>query len=194
MAVRTDSPVRERVMRAAIALFATKGFGATSVREIADAAGVTKGGVYHYFESKDDLLYEVHTRMLRMQTSRMNTIADDDSPLPERLHAIVADVVETTIANLDEAVVFFQSVHLLAADRQAQVRAERRRYHERVRELVLQGQADGVFRADVPADLVVHYHFGAIHRLGMWYHADGPMTAEQVGTYFADMVLASLRP
>lgn len=194
MTVRTDSPVRERVMRAAIALFATKGFGATSVREIADAAGVTKGGVYHYFESKDDLLYEVHTRMLRMQTSRMNTIADDDSPLPERLHAIIADVVETTIANLDEAVVFFQSVHLLAADRQAQVRAERRRYHERVRELVLQGQGEGVFRADVPADLVVHYHFGAIHRLGMWYRADGPMTAEQVGTHFADMVLASLRP
>ncbi|GAA4418134.1 TetR/AcrR family transcriptional regulator [Actinokineospora soli] len=194
MRTQVDNPVRERVVRAAISLFAAKGFATTSIREIADAAGVTKGGVYHYFESKDDLLFEVHTRMLRMQTSRMLTIAEDDSPLPERLHAIIADVVETTIANLDEAVVFFQSVHLLAPERQAEVRAARRAYHERVRDLVAEGQAAGLFRANVPADVVVHYHFGAIHRLGMWYHADGPLTPEQVGAHFADMVLASLRP
>ncbi|GGS31494.1 TetR/AcrR family transcriptional regulator [Actinokineospora fastidiosa] len=193
--MQVDTPVRERVMRAAISLFAAKGFGATSIREIADAAGVTKGGVYHYFESKDDLLFEVYTRMLRMQTSRMRTMADDDSlPLPQRLHAIVADVVETSIANLEEAVVFFQSVHLLAADRQDQVRAERRAYQDRVRDLVAEGQATGVFRTDVPADLIVNYHLGAIHRLGSWYRADGPLTAEQVGTHFADLMLASLRP
>jgi hypothetical protein len=41
---------------------------------------------------------------------------------------------------------------------------------------------------------VINYHFGAIHRLGMWYHADGELSGEQVGTHFADLMLRSLRP
>ena len=186
--------VRDKVVRAAVRLFAEKGFEATTVREIVEEAGVTKGGLYHYFESKDDLLFEIYTAMLRMQTRRMVTIAESDLPLPERLHAIIADVVVTSIADLDAATVFFQSFPLLEKSKQVQVRAERRTYHERVRDLVAEGQVAGVFRADVPADLVINYHFGAIHRLGMWYHADGELSGEQVGKHFADLMLRSLRP
>lgn len=188
----TGATVRDRVLRAATALFAQKGFEGTSVREIVLAAGVTKGGLYHYFDSKDDLLHEIYTRMLRVQTQRMETIAASDLPLPQRIHAIVVDVVATSIAHLDEAVVFFQSMHLLPEQKVAQVRAERRQYHERVRELVENGQRAGLFRTDVPADVVVQYHFGAIHRLGQWYHHDGPLSGEQVGHHFANLMLASL--
>ncbi|MEV7038891.1 TetR/AcrR family transcriptional regulator [Amycolatopsis sp. NPDC051061] len=186
--------VREKVVRAAVRLFAEKGFEATTVREIVEEAGVTKGGLYHYFESKDDLLFEIYTAMLRMQTRRMVTIAESDLPLPERLHAIIADVVVTSIADLDAATVFFLSFPLLEKSKQVQVRAERRTYHERVRDLVTEGQRTGVFREDVPADLVINYHFGAIHRLGMWYHADGSLSGEQVGEHFANLMLRSLRP
>jgi AcrR family transcriptional regulator len=186
--------VRDRVMRAAVRLFAEKGFEATTVREIVEEAGVTKGGLYHYFESKDDLLLEIYTAMLRMQAQRMRTIAESDLPLPERLHAIIADVVTTSIADLDAATVFFQSFPLLEKPKQIQVRAERRRYHERVRALVEEGQRAGIFRGDVPADLVINYHYGAIHRLHMWYHAEGELSGEQVGEHFANLMLRSLRP
>jgi AcrR family transcriptional regulator len=188
------APVRDRLVQAAARLFAEKGFEATTVRQIVEAAGVTKGGLYHYFDSKDALLYEIYSRMLRMQANRMETIAESGLPLPQRVHAIIADVVATSIANLDDAVVFFQSVHLLEAGKQADVRAERRLYHERFRALVEEGQRSGVFRADVPADIVVNYHFGAIHRLGMWYHPDGSLSGEQVGLYFANLMLGSLLP
>jgi AcrR family transcriptional regulator len=191
---KIDLPVRDRLMRAAIDLFAEKGFERTSVREIVQAAGVTKGGLYHYFDSKDDLLFEIYTRMLRMQTARMEIIADSDRPLAERVHTIIADVVETSLANLEEATIFFQSVHLLEPQRQEQVRAERRRYHDRMCALVEEGQREGVFRADVPAELVINYHFGAIHRMGLWYRRNGSMTAEQIGQYFADLALRSLHP
>jgi AcrR family transcriptional regulator len=193
----TDQPVasvRDRVVQAAARLFAERGFESTSVREIVEAAGVTKGGLYHYFDSKDALLSEIYSRVLRMQANRLETLAESGLPLPQRVHAIIADVVATSIAHLDDAVVFFQSVHLLEAEKQAQVRAERRRYHERFRALVEEGQRSGVFLADVPADIVVNYHFGAIHRLGMWYHPEGSLSGEQVSRYFADLMLRSLLP
>lgn len=187
-------PMRDRILRTAAVLFAQKGFEATAVREIVEAAGVTKGALYHYFDSKDDLLSEIYTRMLRMQTERMERIADSDRPLRERVHEIMQDVVLTSVLNLADATIFFQSMHLLQPEKQAQVRAERRRYHERFRGLIEEGQRSGEFRGDVPADVVVHYGFGAVHRLSMWYHPEGELTGEQVGRYFADLLLAGLRP
>ncbi|MBE9375543.1 TetR family transcriptional regulator [Saccharopolyspora sp. HNM0983] len=186
-------PVPQRLLAMATRLFAEQGFEMTSVQQIVDAAGVTKGAMYHYFGSKDDLLYEVYARLLREQTARMESAADSRAPVQERLRSVAVDVVATTAANLDDTVIFFRSMHLLHPDKQAEVRAERRRYHERVRELIEEGQRDGVFRADRSADLVVDFFFGAVHHLGTWFRKDGELSGEQVGEQFADLLLASLR-
>ncbi|MGH3520388.1 MAG: TetR/AcrR family transcriptional regulator [Haloechinothrix sp.] len=186
--------VPTRLVEVATELFAKHGFESTSVQSIVEAAGVTKGAMYHHFESKDDLLYEIYARVLRMQTTQLAKFADADLPVAERLHAAAADVVETTIANLDDTVIFFRSMHQLHPDRQKQVRAERRRYHEQFRALIEEGQQAGEFRTDIPADLVIDYHFGAVHHLGTWYRKRGPWRGKDVGRYFADMLLAALRP
>lgn len=186
--------VPERLLGAATRLFAEKGFESTSVQEVVAAAGVTKGAMYHYFDSKDDLLYQVYARVLRMQTERLEEIADRDLPLDERLHTAAADVVATTTANLDDSTIFFRSMHQLAPEKQRTVRAERRRYHERFRAMVEEGQRLGLFRDEVPADLVVDFFFGSVHHLGTWYRPDGALSGEEVGRHFADLLLASLRP
>lgn len=189
-----EEPVRQRLLSEATRLFAKQGFESTSVQEIVVAAGVTKGAMYHYFDSKDDLLHEVYARLLRMQMGRLTQIADEPGPVAERLHRAAADVVETTTEYLDDSKIFFRSMHLLAPQTQKTVRAERRRYHERFRALVTEGQREGVFRDDIPAEIVVDYFFGSVHHLGTWYHADGPLTGAQVGAHFADLLLTSLAP
>ncbi len=187
-----EEPVRQRLLAEATRLFAERGFEGTSVQEIVVAAGVTKGAMYHYFDSKDDLLHEIYARVLRMQMNRLTQIAEGPGSLKQRLHQAAADVVETTTANLDDSKIFFRSMHLLAPETQKTVRAERRRYHERFRGLVAQGQRAGVFSDKVPAELVVDYFFGSVHHLGTWFHAEGPLTGAQVGKHFADLLLASL--
>jgi len=189
-----DEPVPQRLLTAATRLFAEQGFETTSVQQVVDAAGVTKGAMYHYFGSKDDLLYEIYARVLRVQTARMESAAEAGDPVQDRLHAVAADVVATTAANLDDTVIFFRSMHLLHPDKQAEVRAERRRYHERVRDLIEEGQRTGVFRGDKQAELVVDFFFGAVHHLGTWFRPDGELTGEEVGQHFADLLLDSLRP
>ncbi|MFI9592397.1 TetR/AcrR family transcriptional regulator [Nonomuraea sp. NPDC052265] len=187
-----EEPVRQRLLAEATRLFAARGFEGTSVQEIVLAAGVTKGAMYHYFDSKDDLLHEIYARLLRMQMDRLTRIADGPGTVRERLHRAAADVVETTTANLDDSKIFFRSMHLLATEKQKTVRAERRRYHERFRDLVAEGQRTGVLSDRVPAELVVDYFFGSVHHLGTWFHADGPLTGAQVGKHFADLLLNSL--
>ncbi len=187
------SSVPERLLAAATRLFAEQGFESTSVQQIVDAAGVTKGAMYHYFGSKDDLLYEIYARVLRLQTERMSRLADGPGDAEDRLRAVAVDVVATTAENLEDTIIFFRSMHMLHPDKRAEVRAERRRYHERVRQLVEEGQKSGVFRSDKSADLVVDYFFGAVHHLGSWFRKDGPLTAEQVGEEFAELLMGGLR-
>lgn len=189
-----DEPVRQRLISEATRLFAAQGFEGTSVQEIVIAAGVTKGAMYHYFDSKDDLLHEIYGRVLRMQMERLTQIAGGPGSIAERLHAAAADVVETTAENLDDSKIFFRSMHLLAPETQKSVRSERRLYHERFRALVADGQRDGVFSDAVPAELVMDFFFGSVHHLGTWYHVDGPLSGAEVGKHFADLLLRSLHP
>ena len=187
-------PVQERLIATSLRLFAARGVEGTSVQEIVAAAGVTKGAMYHYFASKDDLLYEIYHRLLGRQTERLNAIANGPGTAAERVRTAAADVVESTLDSIEEAIVSFRSVHMLPNPQRTQVRAERRRYHERFRALVEEGQQDGAFRKDVPADLAVHFFFGSVNQLGTWYHREGGLTRQQIAEHYADLFLASLRP
>ena len=184
--------VPERLIAAATRLFAEKGYESTSVQEVVAAAGVTKGAMYHYFGSKDDLLYEIYHRILLLQTERLEHFAQAESPIEERLRGAVVDVVVTTAQNLDDLTIFFRSMHMLEREKQRAVRVERRRYHEIFRGMVEEGQRASVFRADVAADLVVDYFFGAVHHLPTWFRSSGPMEAQEIGETYGDLLLHGL--
>ncbi|MFC4906622.1 TetR/AcrR family transcriptional regulator [Actinomadura gamaensis] len=184
--------MQDRLVAVATRLFAEKGYEGTSVQEIVEAAGVTKGAMYHYYGSKDELLYEIYHRLLGMQTKRLEQIADGPGTVEERVRAAAVDVLNTSFDNLEDLRVFFRSTHLLSPERQAAVRSERRRYHERFRALVEEGQADGTFRAETPADIVVNFFFGTVHQIGAWYRPGGRLKAEEVSEHYVGLFLDGL--
>ena len=124
------SSVVDDITRAAVDLFSTQGYANTSVQQIVEAAGVTKGAMYHYFESKDDLLFSVYERMLSLQTEHLEEIIGRGGPTAQTLRAVCVDVVETSIDFLPEGTVFFRSVHMLSEPRQKEVTRRRRQYHD----------------------------------------------------------------
>jgi AcrR family transcriptional regulator len=189
-----SDPVPQRLLAAASRLFAQQGFRGTSVQEIVEAAHVTKGALYHYYGSKDDLLYDIYHRVLALQTERLEAIAGEDASATDRLRRAYVDVFDTTAANANDMVIFFREMHHLSAAKQRKVRDERRRYHETFRSLVEQGQRTGQFRDNIAADLVVHSFFGAVHHLTTWFRPNGPMSAHDVGETFAELLLSSLAP
>ncbi len=185
-------PVKERLLHVATRLFARHGFESTSVQDIVDAAGVTKGAMYHYYGSKDDLLYEVYHQVLTMQTSHLDEIAAGPGTPEERLRVAAADVVQTSLDNLDDMIVFFRSLHMLPEDKQTQVRAERRVYQEKFKALVDEGVAAGTFRSDISSDIVVHYFLSVVNQLGSWFKPDGSLSPVQVGDLFTELLIGGL--
>ena len=96
---------RERLIEAAAKVFAEKGFAATSLDEVADAAGLTKGAVYSNFENKEDLVAAV----LNAHSDRLSGIRDiaTESGTIEQQQAVAARLFSKTVAEERDAFLLF---------------------------------------------------------------------------------------
>ncbi|MBO0607583.1 TetR/AcrR family transcriptional regulator [Myceligenerans salitolerans] len=185
--------VADEVTRAALDLFSTRGYANTSVQQIVEAAGVTKGAMYHYFTSKDDLLFAIYERMLSLQKSRLDEITARGGAPEEVLRAVCVDVMETSIEFLPEGTVFFRSVHMLSEERQKEVTRRRREYNDQFAAIIERGQVAGVFRDDVPTAVLIAHFFSDVHYLSHWYSPEGPETKTEVAQQVTDLFLRSIR-
>ncbi|MFS8100728.1 TetR/AcrR family transcriptional regulator [Lentzea alba] len=187
------SATEQKIIDAAVRLFASQGYDATSVQEIVTAAEVTKGALYHYFRAKDDLLFEIYRLLITSQSADMDRIIGLGLPAVDTVREILVSLVVSTAERVDETAVFVRELHRLGEDRMAEFRAERRRYHETFLAVIEKGQADGEFSSTVPADTVVRIALGVVNQLPMWYRPDGPKTPVALAGEIADFVLAGLR-
>lgn len=188
-----NSSVQDSVKKAAVDLFASQGYATTSVQQIVEMAGVTKGAMYHYFRSKDDLLFAIYEQLLTLQSQHLAEIVNSGLPTDETLRAVCVDVIETSIDHLPEGTVFFRSVHLLSGDRQEEVTRRRRQYHDEFAGIVERGQREGLYRTDVPRAVLVAHFFSDVHYLSHWYSPTGPEGKGQIAAQLTDLFLVSLR-
>ncbi|MBB6035599.1 TetR/AcrR family transcriptional regulator [Phytomonospora endophytica] len=187
------SNVADQVLKAALDLFATQGYATTSVQQIVKAAGVTKGAMYHYFTSKDDLLFAIYERILSLQKRRLDEITARGGAAVDVVREVCEDVVVTSIDFLPEGTVFFRSQHMLVPERQKEVKRRRREYHDEFAALLLRGQAEGAFRDDVPVPVLIAHFFSDVHYLSQWYSPDGPEDKNEVARQLTDLFLRSIR-
>jgi len=184
--------VKDAVRTAAVDLFARHGFANTSVQQIVEAAGVTKGAMYHYFRSKDDLLFGIYEHLLTLQGEHLTAIVATGNPTEQKLRAACIDVIETSIEFLDEGTVFFRSAHMLPAEKQLEVKHRRRVYNDQFVALVEAGQHDGIYRTDIPRAVLVANFFSDLHYLPQWYSADGPEDGSLIAAQLTDLFLAGI--
>lgn len=183
---------RDRVLNAAVELFANQGYDGTSVAQVIERAGLTKGGFYHHFASKDALLYEVYGDLITGQLERMDAIIARRLPPAETLGALIHDLVESTAASAQRALVFWRELHRLGDEHTAVYRAERRRYHDAVRKVIRSGQASGAFARIASADTITFTIFGVVNEMPLWYRPSGRKRPAQIADELADFVLAGL--
>ncbi len=192
MTAIVEAGTRERIVAAAVSLFAEQGFDATSVNQVVARAGVAKGALYHHFASKDDLLYEVYRELVDRQLAGLTEILARGLPPADALRELITDLVVTTAARAGEAKVFFREGHRLGDANQARVRGARRGIHDAVTELVRAAQASGEFRRVASPEMVTFTIFGVINELPVWYRPDGPKPPVELAAELSDLILAAL--
>ena len=155
-----DNDVKTRIMKAATHLFANKGYASTSVREIVEAAGVTKPTLYYWFDSKEGLFVELVESYLDGLNDLVQKWADAPGSVRERLAGFIRDYVNGGGSNR-EGVMLMIAAHAPADTKQPRI--DLLTMHARRMHLFEGLLREGVERGELRADLDVPY---AVRSLG----------------------------
>jgi len=168
---------RERILQAAISVFAKKGFYDTRVSEIAKAAGVADGTIYLYFENKDDVLISIFQDRIEKLLEILGDIAESDRKVEEKVRKIVGIQLGLLEDQRDLAEVI--TVNLRQSSRLLKQYAAPLfiRYLELVAGVISTGQKEGVFRQDLSSRVAARALWGALDGLALTW-ALGPMAEE----------------
>jgi AcrR family transcriptional regulator len=173
---------RQEVVATAAALFARRGFQATSMDELSEATGLRSGGLYHYIGSKQRLLLEICGQLMDPLLDRAAQIeAGDDEP-EAMLRALVRAWVAHVEAHLDHMAVFAQERHAIEAEPEwEQVRASRDAFEALLaRRLAAVGLTDR---------LALFALLGLVNHAATWLKPGGRLTAEEIADGYCDMLL-----
>jgi AcrR family transcriptional regulator len=189
-----DQTVRKQVLAAAVDLFAANGYDGTSVQQIVERAGVTKGALYHYFTAKEDILLEIYTTVFDEQMAALDDIIAMNREPEWTLREIIHSLIGVTAANVKVSAVFSREATRMDQTRWAALQDRWRGYQESVRAVIRRGQSDGSFATVASPEMASWAIFGVTTSLHTWYRPDGPKTPQQLATELSDLVLAGLAP
>lgn len=187
---------RARILKAAVKVFAKKGFHETKVSEIARAAGVADGTIYLYFKNKDDVLISVFEENIDQLSVRLR---EDLGALPDtasKIRHIVRSQLGVIRARRDLAEVL--SVTLRQSNRFLRQFAAPKfsDYLDIIAEVIEVGQKDGEVRKDVAPRVVARALFGALDGLLLtWALGRSPASRlERAALQVADIIVQGLSP
>jgi TetR/AcrR family fatty acid metabolism transcriptional regulator len=162
-AARADR--RDAILRAAIDVFAGRGFFNAQVADVAKAAGVAAGTVYLYFRSKDDLLVSLFERTMRDAIAEGRAALAGITCPRDRLARIARLHLERLGRDRDLAVVFQVELRQSTKFMERFSSSYFREYLGLIREAIEAGQASGLFRTDVSATAAAKILFGALDEM-----------------------------
>ena len=182
---------RAEICRTAAQIFRDRGFDATSVSDIARALGLTKAGLYHYFDSKEALLFEIMSfgldRVRDEVVIPVRAIRDPEDRLRQLIvrHARITTRGQGAVAHLGD------EIRALPPASRKQLEERMRIYFDLVRDTLAQLKTAGRLR-QVDLTVAAFSVLGMILWLPRWFRQDGRLTQEHVANDIAKMALGGL--
>ncbi|ALI29118.1 Transcriptional factor [Mycolicibacterium fortuitum] len=198
MSMEPDTPAqpasrRDELLDLAATMFAERGLKATTVRDIADSAGILSGSLYHHFKSKEQMVEEVLKDFLDWLFARYQEILDrETSPLGQLTGLFMAsfEAIEHRHA---QVVIYQDEAKRLSSIPQFGFVDERNREQRKMWiDILQQGISDGSFRQDIDVDLVYRFIRDTTWVSVRWYQPGGPLSAEEVGRQYLAIVLGGI--
>lgn len=189
----SDSDRRSQLLSIAAAMFATRGYAETTVRDIADEAGILSGSLYHHFSSKEAMLDEILRGFLTGLFEQYSQIEQDNDDPREALDELIVASFEA-IANTPHAVALYQAqVVTLSQQPGFEYVLEFSRDIEKIwLRLLIAGQEAGVFRADLDANLTYRFIRDTVWSAVRWYRPRGKYKPKAVAKQYHDLLYGGL--
>jgi AcrR family transcriptional regulator len=182
---------RRDILLAAAHVFARDGYSSASLDDVAAKIGVTKGVIYYYFRSKEEILTEIRTTAIQEAIHRLEAIVAAGGPPEAVLRAAIADLVGHIFHDLERYANVLHAGERLSAESRTAVRDLQRRFEQIMREIVERGIHEGAFVEHDPKVMTFTILRAALGVAG-WYSPDGPLGPELITRQVTEQLVAGV--
>jgi len=197
MARDTVVDSRQEILRTAARLFQQRGYDATSMNDVAAALKLSKGGLYHHFQSKDEILFEIMNHAMEITQERVLDPVRRIQDPAERLRALIRLHIEVVLSPQDrEITVMLHENHPLPPTLRKRINSRKKDYIHFVESLITEVQTNA--QRGRHAKFAVSPRAGAFALLGMinwiyqWYKPEGDLQAANLVPQFTDLVFGGI--
>ncbi|MPY82183.1 MAG: TetR family transcriptional regulator [Actinophytocola sp.] len=181
---------RAELLGLACTLFAERGFRATTVRDIAEEAGILSGSLYHHFDSKESMIDELLRGFQDELFGRYREIVARGFGPRETLEAVIVASFESIHKHHDEVAIYQNEAQYLAQFPRFSYLEDRNvEFHKLWTSILADGVRSGDFRSDLDIEVAYRFIRDTVWVAVRWYSPGGSLTAEDVAEQYLRILL-----
>jgi len=182
---------RQEILRTAARLFQQRGYHATSMNDVASALKLSKGGLYHHFQSKDEILFNLMDHAMDLTQERVINPVRDISDAEGRLRALIRRHIEVVLSVRDrEITVMLHENHPLPPSLRRRINARKKDYVHFVENLIAEVQRARHSSGSVSPRAAAFALLGMINWLYQWYRPEGTLQQEHLVQQYTEIFFA----
>ena len=184
---------RQEILRAAARLFQQQGYDATSMNDVAAALKLSKGGLYHHFQSKDEILFHIMSHAMQLTEDRViNVVRRIDGTsaagVEQRLRTLIRLHIQVVLSPEDrEITVMLHENHPLPPALRRKINGRKKDYLVFVENLIADVQRKRNSASKVTPRAAAFALVGMINWIYQWYKPDGPLTGDALVRQYTDI-------
>ena len=184
---------RQEILRAAARLFQQQGYDATSMNDVAAALKLSKGGLYHHFQSKDEILFHIMSHAMEITEARVINVvrridASSVAGVEERLRTLIKLHIQVVLSPEDrEITVMLHENHPLPPNLRRQINARKKDYLHFVEHLVADVQRKRNSKSSVTPRAAALALVGMVNWIYQWYKPDGPLSGDALVQQYTEI-------
>ncbi len=184
---------RQEILRTAARLFQQRGYDATSMNDVAAALKLSKGGLYHHFQSKDEILFEIMNHAMEITEERVLAPVRGIADPEQRLRALIRLHIEVVLSPVDrEITVMLHENHPLPPVLRKRINIRKKEYIHFVENLIAEVQRARQAKGAVSPRAAAFALLGMINWIYQWYKPEGELQTHNLVPQFTALVFAGI--
>ena len=183
-------PARDaELLRVAAAMFQERGYATTAISDIGSALGIKKGSVYHYIDSKEDLLYRICKSVHDDADEVVEALEAMNGTALDRLEFYVREMAASNARNVTKIAVYYSEFSRLTVARRADIEREQQRHELLVQSLIEEGKRAGLISIGVATNVMAANLLAQLVWLYTWFREGRGLEPEELGAAIAALAL-----
>jgi len=184
---RSKSLEKENEIHRVVArLFAYRGYHHTSMREIARELGMNQSSLYHYFTSKEDILFRLMDNAMDEVLGELEEIYAKDLSAEDKLKKVLHSYIRSYAGDQDRLILLVNEMNSLTESSRF-ILVDKQRQYVRLIKSILKGMFEQEKMREIDPAVSTFAFFGMVHYTIKWYHKDGPITVDELARLFVEI-------